>query len=95
MKKSNPSDYTRKIDYRFNRQVGRDHKPQISDYQIELTGFLGLWSRPTLRSNRAWDLAVTREARLGDRKLIFRLLKIYALKPASLKQNIFESTLAM
>ena len=35
---------------------------------------------PTLRSNRARELAATREASLGDRKLVFCFWKIYALK---------------
>ena len=65
---------------RFDRKVGRDRKPEIFSFQVESTGFLGLRARPTLRSNRPGELAVTREARLGDRKLVFRFSKIYALK---------------
>ena len=53
---------------------------KFSDFQVESTGFLGLRARPTLRSNRPGELAVTWEARLGDRKLVFRFSKIYALK---------------
>ena len=53
---------------------------EFSDFQVKSTGILGLRSRPTLQSNRARELAVTREARLSDRKLVFRCLKIYALK---------------
>ena len=40
----------------------------------------GLRARPTLRSNLPGERAVNREARLGDRKLVFCFSKIYALK---------------
>ena len=48
---------------------------KFSDFQVESTGFLGLRARLTLRSNRPGELVVTREDRLGDRKLVFRFLK--------------------
>ena len=39
---------------------------------LENQKILRLWARPTMRSNRPAELAVTREARLGDCKLVFR-----------------------
>ena len=39
----------------------------------------GLQSNLTLQSNRGGDLVITRDARLGYCKLIFRFSKIFAL----------------
>ena len=43
-------------------------------FQVKSTEILGLLSY------RPWELVVTREVRLGDRKLVFFFSKIYALK---------------
>ena len=53
---------------------------KFSNFQVESSKFLGFRTRPILWSNRLGELSVTREARLGDRKLVFRFSKIYALK---------------
>ena len=53
---------------------------KFSDFQVESTGFLGLRARLTWRSNQPGELAATWEARIGDRKIVFRFSKIYALK---------------
>ena len=50
--------FSKKIYFRFLNL-------KFSDFQVESTGFLGLRARPTLRSNRPGELAVTREARLS------------------------------
>ena len=48
--------------------------------QLENQNIRGFRAHPTLRSNRPGELVVTREARIDDRKLVFRFWKIYALK---------------
>ena len=48
---------------------------KFSYFQVVPVGFSGL-----LVSKWTRELAVTRDARLGDRKLVFRFLKIYAIK---------------
>ena len=52
----------------------------------------GLRSRPTLRSNRPGELAVTRKDRLGDRKLVFRFSKILVLKNTAAKVTLRNFT---
>ena len=64
----------------FDRKVGRGLNLNFFDFQVKSTGIKGLVSHQILQSNRAGEFAVTREARLGDRKLIFHFSKIYAFK---------------
>ena len=52
---------------------------EFSIFQVGFTGFLCLQSRPNLRSDRAGELAVTQEARLGDCKIVLSF-ENYALK---------------
>ena len=52
---------------------GATANPKFSDFQVESTGISGLQSCPTLRSNQPGELSVTRGARLGDRKLVFKI----------------------
>ena len=57
---------------RFDLKVGRDRKPKNPvDSTLKLENS---------RSNQSGELAVTREVRLGECKLIFHFSKIYALK---------------
>ena len=61
----------RACDHRAWPKSGATANFEFSDFQVESTGFLGLGVRLTLPSNQAGELAVTREPRLGDRKLVF------------------------
>ena len=59
---------------------------------VEYTVFWGFRTRPTLQPHQAGELAVTREARLGDRKLIFCFSKILALKSTATKVTLRNFT---